>query len=169
MCSRILKQDRALKYLIAHAPVVLYLGFTSEEWRRAQRTTARYEELALRKKVDIQVQYPLIEQGITKAECAHRVETCWGIKKPQMYEWADHANCIPCVKGKKAYWGLIHIFEREAWERASQAEKDSGCTIFTEAGSLEEELENCLRLAKKHLEKREGRESLLDFPCECAS
>lgn len=164
-CSRILKQERSLKYLKDHQPAILYLGFTVEEWRRAQRSWARYKQHG------IKVKFPLVEQKITKEECRHRVENCWKIRPPQMYEWAEHANCIPCVKGKKAYWGLIYKYAREAWDKASQAEKDFGHTIFTEAGSLENELPNCKRLAKKYMEKRkfnEKQESLFEFPCECA-
>ena len=84
---------------------------------------------------------------------------------------AEHANCVPCIKGKKAYWGLIYKFEREAWERAAKAEEEFGHTIFTEAGSLREELHGCLRLADAYMEKREATEAqgtLFEFPCECA-
>lgn len=88
-----------------------------------------------------------------------------------MYEWAEHANCVPCIKGKKAYWGLIYKFVREAWENASMYEEKFGHTIFTEAGSLKEELPNCLRFAEKYLQKRDGQqrqESLFTLPCECS-
>lgn len=165
-CSRILKQERSLRFMKEHEPSVLYLGFTLEEWRRAQRSKARYE------REGIKVRFPLVEQRITKAECERRVTQCWKIDKPLMYSWADHANCIPCVKGKKAYWGLIYMFERKAWDKACEAEKEFEHTIFTEAGSLEEELENCQRLARIYLKTKqagERQENLFDFPCECAS
>jgi len=164
-CSRILKQERSLRYLQSHLPAQLYIGFTLEEYRRAQRTYARYSQR------HIEVRFPLIENKLTKDECLHRVENCWGLKLPQIYSWAEHANCIPCIKGKKAYWGLIYMYERAAWDRASQAEKDFKCTIFTEAGTLEQELNNCLRLARLYLaKKKQGRMqlSLFEFPCECA-
>lgn len=165
MCSRILKQERSLSYLKAHSLATLHIGFTVDEWVRAQRTFARYAQH------NIEVRFPLIEQRIGKDECFHRVTKCWGLRPPQMYEWADHANCIPCVKGKKAYWGLIYMFERDAWERASAYEEKFGHTIFTEAGSLEEELQNCLRLAKKYLQRKDGehrQQELFALPCECA-
>jgi len=165
MCSRVLKQERSLSWLKANQPAILYIGFTVEEWRRAQRTFARYA------KHGIEVRFPLVDQKITKDECLHRVQNCWGIDLPLMYKWADHANCVPCVKGKKAYWGLIYMFEREAWETASKMESEFGRTIFTEAGSLKEELGNCLRLAKKYLAKKDMKErqgELFDMPCECA-
>lgn len=164
-CSRILKQERSLNFVRKYHHAVLCLGFTVEEWRRAQRSKARYAK----KRID--VAFPLLEHGISKEECEHRVVNCWGIKKPKMYDWADHANCIPCVKGGKAYWGLIYMFEREAWERANKAERNFEHTIFTKAGSLEEELPNCLRLAKQYLRNREAKKNqlpLLEYPCECA-
>ena len=166
MCSRILKQQRSLAYLKAHQPATLYLGFTVEEWRRAQRTSARYRQHG------INVAFPLIEQKIGKAECLHRISNCWGIKLPTRYSFLEHANCIPCVKGKKAYWGLMYLYERTAWDRAVQAEEEFGFTIFTQAGSLKEELDNCLRLANEHLLKKDAarmQESLFEFPCECAA
>lgn len=66
---------------------------------------------------------------------------------------------------------MIHMFEPEAWQKASAAEEEFGHTIFTEAGSLREELRDCLRLAKKYLRNKSSREAqglLFDRPCECA-
>jgi len=164
-CSRILKQERSLRYLKANQPAVIYIGFTLDEYRRAQRVFARYA------KYDLEAKFPLIDQKITKEECMYRVINCWGITPPAIYSWAEHANCIPCVKGKKAYWGLIYMFERAAWNKANQAEKDFKRRIFTEGDGLEDELENCLRLAKLYLANKKNKESqmnLFEYPCECA-
>jgi hypothetical protein len=164
-CSRILKQERSLKYMLDNQPAIIYLGFTCEEWGRAQRRYAFYARHG------IEAKFPLIEQKLSKADCMHRITNCWGLTPPQMYEWAEHANCVPCVKGKLAYWGLIYIYEREAWQRAVDAEKEFGHTIFTEAGSLSFELDRCLRLAKEYLTGKEAEKKqalLFDMPCECA-
>lgn len=164
-CSRILKQERSMDFLLKHQPATIYIGFTVEEWQRAQRTQARYATKG------IEAKFPLLQQGITKDDCHSRIKNCWGIATPKNYAWAEHANCIPCVKGKMAYWGLIYMFEREAWERAARAEEEFGHTIFTESGSLREELFKCLWLAKKYLRKRDAKNSqtlLFDTPCECA-
>ncbi|MHC4463612.1 MAG: phosphoadenosine phosphosulfate reductase domain-containing protein [Planctomycetota bacterium] len=160
-CSRILKQERSLAYLKAHQPATLYLGFTVEEWRRAQRTYARYHRHGIR------VAFPLIEQKIGKADCLHRITTCWGLRLPDMYQHFGHANCMPCVKGGLAYWGLVYLYERPAWERAVQAEKEFGKTIFTKAGSLRKELDHCLKLARE-AEAAQSQAELMLFPCECA-
>jgi len=164
MCSRILKQNKSLAFMKSHQPAILYIGFTVEEWRRAQRLYARYLRHG------ISVSFPLIDNNIGKDECLRIVSDCWRLKLPFNYEFLDHANCIPCVKGKKAYWGLIYLYERSAWDRAVLAEKEFNNTIFTEAGSLTDELDNCLRLAKKYLSKRKAKKSqteLFDSPCEC--
>lgn len=164
-CSRILKQERSMKYMQKNQPSILYIGFTLEEWARAQRTHARYAHKG------IEVKFPLIEEKISKDHAMHIVKNCWNINPPSLYEWAEHANCIPCVKGKKAYWGLIHMFEKPAWDRSVEAEGEFGHTIFTEAGSLTEELDNCLRLARKYLDKKQSQRmqgDLFEFPCECA-
>jgi hypothetical protein len=176
MCSRILKQERSVNYLLANhtpnlfretEPAMLYIGFTPDEWQRAQRVTARYAQHGF------EVRFPLMEQNISKAECRQRVEKCWGIRPPAMYAWADHANCVPCIKGKGAYWGLVYDNARWAWEKAARAEEKFGKTIFTEGPDESEDptLRNllpwCLDLAEKYRRKQEG-VTLYDYPCECA-
>ncbi len=162
-CSRILKQELALKYIQENMPAVLYIGFTMEEWQRAQRTFMRY------KKSGIEVKFPLIENKLSKEDCKQIIENCWKIKIPQMYRHFAHANCIPCIKGGLAYWGLIYKYERDAWEKAAEAEETFKHTIFTEY-SLKEKLEHCLKLASEYERKRavnEDQGDLFDFPCIC--
>jgi len=168
MCSRILKQERSMNYLKKlrerREDPILYVGFTPDEWGRAQNVTARYNVEGF------EVRFPLIDETISKKQCHQEITECWGIPLPRMYKHYNHANCMPCVKGKKAYWGLVYKFNIEAWDRAVQAEEEHNQTIFTEAGSLTEELENCLRLAGKYLNKQadeKAQESLFDTPCEC--
>lgn len=164
MCSRILKQEIAMKYCKAHKPCIIYFGFTSNEWRRAQNVLSRYAQEG------IKARFPLMEQRIPKDECRHRVENCWGIKPPAMYEHFDHANCMPCIKGKLAYWGLVHEHERDAWDRAVRAEREHGHTILTDGRTLIEAKEHCIRLAIKHEKKEyaaELQDSLFELPCDC--
>jgi 3'-phosphoadenosine 5'-phosphosulfate sulfotransferase (PAPS reductase)/FAD synthetase len=164
MCSRVLKQERSKAYLKAHLPATLYIGFTDDEWNRAQRITARYASIG------VTVKFPLMEQHISKEECHHRVINCWGLNPPEMYEHFEHANCIPCVKGSQYYWGLLHKYEREAWERMAAAEKEYAHTLFSD-GTLLEKLPNCLRLAEKYEQMQEGERrqvKLFEFPCECS-
>lgn len=165
MCSRILKQERSMKFLKKNAPAILYIGYTVEEWRRAQRLSGTYA------REGIEVKFPLLEGKIGKKECLHRVENCWGIKLPKSYDFLEHANCRPCIKGSLAYWGLMYKFDRPAWEKTSEMEKKFKHTLFTRYGSLEDELERCLKLADIYLKKRKSdrdQMDLFEFPCECA-
>lgn len=166
MCSRILKQELSMKYCKAHKPCVIYFGFTSNEWRRAQNVLSRYAQEG------VEANFPLMEQQIPKEECRHRVENCWGIKPPAMYEHFDHANCMPCIKGKMAYWGLIYLHERDAWDRAVRAEQEHGHTILTDGRTLTEAKDHCIRLATMREKKEyaaELQDSLFELPCDCVA
>jgi len=165
MCSRILKRELSMEYCRNNKPCIIYFGFTPEEYRRAQNVVSRYAQEG------IEARFPLIEQKISKDECRHRVENCWGIKPPVMYKHFNHANCMPCIKGKLAYWGLVYKYERKAWDRAVQAEKEHGHTILTDGRTLIEAKDECLRVVEKYEKKKEAgklQDSLFEFPCDCA-
>jgi len=166
MCSRILKQELSMKYCKEHKPCVIYFGFTVDEYRRAQNVLSRYAQKG------IEAKFPLIEQQISKEECRHRIENCWGIRPPAMYEHFNHANCMPCIKGKLGYWGLVYKYEHEAWDRAVQAEREHGHTILTDGRSLLVAKDDCIRVAENQEGKRnagELQESLFEYPCECVA
>jgi len=163
MCSRILKQEQSRKFCKENLPCVIYFGFTIDEWRRAQNNQARYKVLG------IDAEFPLIENRLSKECCRLEVEK-WGIKPPQMYEHFDHANCMPCIKGKLTYWGLIYKYERDAWDRAVEAEKEHCHTILTDGRTLEIALPDCIRLADKYESDKQMKglqETLFDVSCEC--
>jgi hypothetical protein len=163
-CSRILKQQRSLAFCLKQRlPVKLYFGFTREEGDRAQRVYARYL------KYRIEARFPLILKGIGKQECLDRVVNCWGVRLPEMYAWAEHANCIPCVKGGMAYWGIIAMKYPEIFLKASQYEDKFGHHIL-QNGVLEELKTHCIELGRRYLAAKDGRErqgSLFTLPCEC--
>jgi hypothetical protein len=163
-CSRHLKQERGNRFLMANQPCVFYLGYTVEEWQRGQRTYARFASLG------IDVRYPLIEEKITKEQCLDRVTKCWGLQLPEMYSWANHANCIPCVKGGMAYWGCIAYFYPDIFSKACEYEKKYASHIMKD-GFLLEKKSRCIELAKELLSKKDGERKqvrLFEFPCECA-
>jgi hypothetical protein len=164
-CSRLLKRERSLAFCQKNMPATVYLGYSMEEGYRAQRAFARYAQYG------IEAHFPLIEQRIAKDECLHRVQSCWGIRLPEMYEWAEHANCVPCVKGGMAYWGIIAIKYPEIFLKASQYEEKFGHHILHD-GSLLEEKQHCLSLAQAYLAKKDGQHrqgSLFVLPCECGN
>jgi len=164
-CSDELKQKPGRRYMTEDAPGgIKYLGYTAEETGRAQKMFARAK---------CPIAFPLIDAGLTKRDCWRRVTECWGIRPPEMYAWAEHANCVPCVKGGLAYWGLVYLNAPEAWERAAKAEERFGHQILKPGrhGTLREELSHSIDAAKEHMAKRAAEEalpSLFDAPCECA-
>lgn len=167
-CSEHLKVIPGDRWMKENGPCIYYVGYTPDEWRRAQRLSARKAQAG------IETRFPLMELGISKEECFERVRKCWGLILPEMYEWAEHANCIPCVKAGLAYWGMVYLFHPKEWAKAVRAEKESGYQILSKSkgyGTLEEELPRCLRLAREWMEKKKAgidQGSLYEFPCECA-
>jgi hypothetical protein len=163
-CSEDLKQIMGDRFMATCPPgSIKYLGYTSEEVVRATRASCRAASKGYR------CEFPLIRAGIGKVECLARVTKCWGIRLPEMYDWAEHANCVPCVKGGLAYWGMVYLNAPEAWERAARAEEESGGYQIlkdSQYGMLREELPHCLELARAYMEKRAGA-VLYDVPCEC--
>lgn len=96
-CSRALKRDVLDKW--KQPGDVMVFGYTAEEdWRLddfRERNPGR------------PVLAPLIDAGLTKADCKAMVERA-GIVLPAMYLLGyDNANCIGCVKGGEGYWRAI--------------------------------------------------------------
>ena len=173
LCSRILKAQMNEKWLTQNAPDgIKCIGYTAEETARAQRMTMRANDAG------IKVRFPLIERKIYKPECWRVVTKCWGIKPPEMYKWADHANCVPCIRGSTAYWGMVYINARDAWEKAAAEEDYHGHQILSESkglGTLREELQRCIKDAHRYMKERRRKEAkraggfakLLEAPCHC--
>ena len=164
-CSKLLKQRPGDAWIREHLPCTVYYGFTPDEQDRADRITVTLEMMGA------EAGFPLIDLGISKEECLRRVTDCWGLALPAMYAWADHANCIPCVKGGLAYWGMVYLHARPAWDRAVAEEKKHGQQILknTRYGTLEQELLHCLRLANKYEKAKEhGRRTMQLFPQPCS-
>jgi len=87
-------------------------GYTADkaDVNRAKRFKENYFEL--------NVKFPLIEAGITKAACLAMLQTA-EIKTPTMYNLGyKNNNCIPCVKATSAnYWALIRETHPEEFKR----------------------------------------------------
>lgn len=93
-------------------------GYDVNEKRRAN---AVIETLS-----DYDHEFPLIEQGLTKAEC-HGIADKLGLKRPIMYDLGyPNNNCIGCVKGGMGYWNKIRIDFPEVFERRAKQEREIG-------------------------------------------
>ena len=96
-CSRALKRDLLDKW--KQLGDVMVFGYTAEEADRLEDFRDRNPERP--------VIAPLIDAGLTKADCKAMVERA-GIVLPIMYRLGyDNANCIGCVKGGEGYWRAI--------------------------------------------------------------
>ena len=94
-------------------------GYTADgpDVARAERLSATYPELDL--------QFPLIERGITKAACLAMIERA-GIALPPMYAMGfQNNNCIPCVKATSpAYWALVRQQFPAQFNRMAKLSRD---------------------------------------------
>jgi|DEB0MinimDraft_3_1074331.scaffolds.fasta_scaffold00785_7 PP-loop superfamily ATP-utilizing enzyme len=110
-------------------------GYTQEELHRAERFREQNQEVML--------DTPLIRHGLGKGDCLAMVEKA-GIKLPVVYEYMDHANCIPCSKASGvAYWQRIKKHHPLEFERYAEL---------------------CDRLGVKQIKVKGERKSLRELP-----
>ena len=113
---------RALKRIPLNASStpgdVIIIGYTAEEWRRAEALTDHAGD---------GYAFPLIERGLTKEACRAMLSE-WGVREPRVYALGfDHANCIPCSKATSgSYWQLIRKHYPEAFARYAALERSFG-------------------------------------------
>ena len=98
-------------------PITYVWGYDVDEKHRAERLSAASE---------FANEYPLIERGLTKADC-HGILAELGIKRPKMYELGySNNNCIGCVKGGKGYWNRIRRDFPSVFRRRAKQEREIG-------------------------------------------
>lgn len=101
---------------------VMVFGYTAEEADRLDDFRERYP--------DRPALAPLIERGLTKADCKAMVERA-GIVLPLMYSLGyDNANCIGCVKGGEAYWRAIRSDFPVQFEAMAEVERELGDSAY---------------------------------------
>lgn len=101
-------------------------GFTAEEEHRFDRLLDANNGL--------QVEAPLIEAGLTHADCLALLNE-QGIELPEMYRLGyKNNNCIGCVKGGAGYWNKIRSDFPEQFERMSQLEQKLGAKLVKQGG-----------------------------------
>ena len=67
---------------------------------------------------ELNVEFPLIERGVTKAACLAMIESA-GLRLPRVYSMGfPNANCIPCVKASSPdYWSMIRCHFPKEFQR----------------------------------------------------
>lgn len=159
-CSRILKVEQRERYFdelraAGVTDIVSVLGFSAHEWQRIQRATAR--SWADR----YTVVFPLKDQGVNKQACADW-SIALGVRLPAMYAWSDHANCVGCRRGGKAYWLAVKANEPAVFEAAKQREQEWGHTFLKDASLAQLEVTGLKRPVAR-------REAIDIGICECGS
>ncbi len=101
-------------------------GFTTDERRRV-RTLHKENP-------DILTEFPLIDAGMTKAQC-HQMVRDAGIDLPMMYRLGyRNNNCIGCVKGGSGYWNKIRVDFPEYFARMAAMERELNAAICKKEG-----------------------------------
>lgn len=163
MCSRILKAEQGTRFMrelrgLGVTDLVKVVGFSKNEEKRIQRLMGYAE------RDGFSVRFPVAEEGVTKQACA---DWClsMGVRPSAMYEWADHANCLGCVKGGRAYFLAVKEHHPEVYEQRAQLEELYGHSIIR--GSNREHV-TLRQLPLVGLKRQPGRREAIEVgPCEC--
>jgi len=129
MCSRVLKAEQGERYLEdirrtdPNLEVVKVIGYGAHERKRVDRMVGYCAARGVR------ARFPVIEEGVTKQQCAEWCACEMGVKPSAMYEWSEHANCIGCVKGARAYWLAVAREHPEVFEQRAAMEEEFGHVI----------------------------------------
>lgn len=101
---------------------VTVIGYTAEERGRFDNFVERFP--------DVTAKAPLIEAGLSKADCLAMVERA-GIVLPLMYRMGyKNANCVGCIKGGKGYWNKIRVDFPQRFEEVAAIEEAIGPTAY---------------------------------------
>lgn len=121
-CTGILK--KAVRHSFQRPDDRQVFGYTAEEANRAERF--RHNDPG------IDMLTPLIDRGLTKADC-HALLERQGIKRAAMYDlgYANN-NCIGCVKGGIGYWNAIRVDFPATFDRMAKLERDIGHAVLSE-------------------------------------
>lgn len=157
-CSRILKAEQRDRYFAelrgqGVTKIVNVLGFSKIEWRRVQRASMRAETSGY------EARFPMIEDAITKQAAADWVMSL-GLRPPSIYLWSEHANCVGCVRGGKAYWLKVAEKEPEVFAQRVALEREFGHTVLKDV-----KLEDLVRIGLKRPVRQ--RESINIGACDC--
>lgn len=167
MCSRILKAEPGsafVRELRAQGFAVFkVIGYSARERERIERMVGYAE------RDGFTPLFPIVDEGVTKQQCADWCNCEMGIAPSAMYEWAEHANCVGCVKGGRAYWLKVAERAPDVFEQRAQLEEEFGHQILSGDHRIGEErhpfLRELLQIGLKR--KVNAREAITLGPCEC--
>lgn len=102
-------------------------GYTFDEMKRA----VRFE----RNNPELNVEWVLIDAGITKYHCYYRLEAA-NIRLPEMYTLGfEHNNCIGCVKATSpGYWNKVRRHFPEIYQKRAEQSRLLGVRLVRVKG-----------------------------------
>lgn len=105
-------------------------GFDASEQKRFDRFVENNPDTPF-------VRCPLLEQGITKADCLKILRKA-GIEIPEMYKLGfKNNNCLGCVKGGAGYWNMIRIHFPGIFQKMARYERKLNAAICkTQVGGV---------------------------------
>jgi len=160
-CSRIMKGEPGERYLAelklsGIGEITKVYGFSALESERVQRHTAMGWQQGFT------AVFPMIQEGISKQAAADWCQCVMGVRLPEMYSWSDHANCLGCFRGGKAYWLAVAQHNPKVYEQRKALEAEFGHTISGRYSLLQIEAEG--------LRRKVSRKEAIDIgPCECGT
>lgn len=121
-CTTEMKKAVRWAFERKHEPTHQVFGYSADETKRA--------ELFRSNNPDVQLLTPLIEEGITKPQCADLIMGA-GIVAPKMYELGfKNNNCIACAKATSiVYWARTRHFFPEQFQRMAELSRRLGCRL----------------------------------------
>jgi 3'-phosphoadenosine 5'-phosphosulfate sulfotransferase (PAPS reductase)/FAD synthetase len=166
-CSRILKAEQGSRYVeelraSGVVEILKVIGYSQNERARIQRMVGRCAVEG------ITPVFPMVHENVTKQEATDWV-IAQGVRPPAMYCWAEHANCVGCVKGGRAYWLAVAANAPDVFEQRAQLEEEFGHTIIRGELRKGETRSPTLReLVKIGLKRKVGQREKIDIGvCDC--
>lgn len=163
-CSRILKAEQGAAFvrdLKAQGETDIHkiIGYSANESRRVTRMVGHCAKDGVRPR------FPVIETGITKQQCADWVQCTLGVKLPWMYQHFEHANCMGCIKGGRAYFLKTHDVLPDVFEQRAGLEEEFGHEIIRGGDRDRVTLRQLLQIGLKR--PAHQRERIEIGACEC--
>lgn len=163
MCSRVLKAEQGSAFVAelraAGHDVIKVIGYSAGEPLRVARMVGHCAAAG------IGVRFPVIEERVTKQACADWCQCAMGVRPSAQYEHFEHANCLGCVKGGRAYWLRTREIHPDVFEQRAGLEEEFGHTIIRGGGRAHPTLRELVQIGLQRTVRL--REPIEIGACEC--
>jgi hypothetical protein len=163
MCSRVLKAEPCAMFvrgLIAQGhEVIKIVGYSANEPKRVAKMVGHCD------REGHAVRFPVIEERVTKQECADWCSCVMRVEPSAQYRDFEHANCRGCVKGGRAYWLKTLEVDPEVFWQRSGLEDEFGHTIIRGGNREHPTLRELVQIGLKRPVNQ--RERIETGACDC--